>query len=158
MTTTIRPGTMDDYDAMIALIEQIDTQHRKARPDIFQYAEPARERGFFIAWLAAPNKKLLVAEQDGELYGMVMFFVSDTPDIPILKPRTYLFIDLIVVDKDHRGQGVGRALMEAVHEWGEVRNIYEVELGVWLFNEEAMAFYRSLGYEIHYHRMSRGNK
>ena len=50
-------------------------------------------------------------------------------------------------------RGIGRALLEAVHGWAQAKGLSQVELNVWDFNHEAIAFYEHLGYVTASRRM-----
>lgn len=53
----------------------------------------------------------------------------------------------IMVDAAHRGQGVGRALLEAAVAWAEDNAVLEkIGLSVFATNERAIALYHSLGF------------
>jgi ribosomal protein S18 acetylase RimI-like enzyme len=75
--------------------------------------------------------------------------------MPIFVPRRYAVVDGLAVTAAFQHQGVGRLLMDAAHSWAAARGAGAIELNVYAFNETAIAFYRSLGYEIYSVRMSR---
>ena len=52
----------------------------------------------------------------------------------------------LVVDENHRGQGVGALLMEAAEKWARERGCRGVILRSRVMRKEAHAFYRRLGY------------
>lgn len=54
----------------------------------------------------------------------------------------------LVVDAVRRGEGVGRALMEAAERWAADRGYDEVTLRSNVARERAHRFYQSLGYTI----------
>jgi GNAT superfamily N-acetyltransferase len=62
-------------------------------------------------------------------------------------------IDHIVVKQEYRRHGVGKALMEGVHQWAGEMELDRLELSVWNFNKDAQDFYRGLGYEPAFVRM-----
>jgi len=64
-------------------------------------------------------------------------------------------IDSLAVKEGFRRSGVGRALMERAHQWARDKGVTQVELGVWEFNEGAMAFYEKLGYRPASRKMRR---
>ncbi len=153
MTVEIRPATLMDYESICNLIAQIDALHRSPHPDRFREAKPAREKAFLQAWLDDPDKHIWVAENGSGITGVVMFYVRHSPDHPIIVPRRFIQVDVLVVDEHQQRQGIGAALMEAVHQWGRAHHMHDIELAVWAFNEAAIAFYRRLGYEPLYHKM-----
>jgi len=54
----------------------------------------------------------------------------------------------IMVSRAHRGQGVGRALMEAALSWAEANpSVTKIGLSVFADNDAAIGLYRSMGFE-----------
>ena len=52
----------------------------------------------------------------------------------------------VIVRADHRGRGVGRALMNRVIEWAGTAQLGKLALAVYAHNLPAIALYRSLGF------------
>lgn len=79
---------------------------------------------------------VLVAELDGRIVGF---------NACLLRTRTAI-IDLIGVDPETRGKGIGKRLVQAMsaHYAGKADRI---QLGTQLANERSRAFYTSLGFE-----------
>ncbi|WP_147148615.1 hypothetical protein [Reyranella soli] len=56
---------MDDYDALVALFDELDEFQRLARPDVFRrFDGPARTRRQIEEWLTGVGSTVLVAELD----------------------------------------------------------------------------------------------
>ena len=156
MEITIRPATAQDYDDLCRIIEQVDALHRENVPHIFRKADGAvRERAYILALLADEDQGIFVAEVDGQAAGFVHVAVRDTLPIPILVPRRLGFVDNLAVSQHFRRLGIGRALMQEAQRWATERGATEIELNVFEFNESAIAFYRSLGYETFSRRMGK---
>jgi GNAT superfamily N-acetyltransferase len=153
MTVEIRPATLTDYEPICKLMAQIDALHRHTHPDRFREAQPVMEKAFLQSWLDDTDKHIWVAEGNSGIGGMMMFTVRQAPDVPIFVSRTFIQLETLVVDERQQRRGIGRAFMEAVHQWGREHLISDIELVVWAFNEAAIAFYRYLGYEMLYCRM-----
>ena len=59
----IRQATAEDYDALCAIIDEVDTLHRDRMPHIFQKPPgPVRDREYILGLLADENVGLFVAE------------------------------------------------------------------------------------------------
>jgi len=152
----IRKARLDDYGELCALIAEVDELHRNNLPQRFKEPEgPTREWEYFRSLITDESVGFFVAEGEGELVGFVHAVVRDSRNIPILVPRRYAFVDSIAVREELRGTGIGRALMERAHEWAVSKGATGMELNVFEFNEEAVAFYRKLGYRTVCREMSR---
>lgn len=148
---------MSDYDQICALIDQLDSLHRDNLPHILQTCEgPVRPREFLASAIDGEDQEILVTEADCGLIGLAhVRLIDKAQEGPWFVPRTFASIDLLVVDRDHRRQGIARALMDTVHSWAKERGAQTAELNVWAFNKNAQALYKSLGYEPVNIRMSR---
>ena len=57
-----------------------------------------------------------------------------------------ILIDDIYVVPDYRRKGVAKALFNYVKSLAEKEKYEKIDLTVWSFNEEALIFYKSLGF------------
>jgi ribosomal protein S18 acetylase RimI-like enzyme len=148
MDFRIRSAQLKDHATLIALFEEIDRMHRDALPHKFQKAEGfPRSQEYFAELVTNPEGLMLVADKDERPIGLLVALLRQTPDIPIIVPRRLLVIDTLVVDPKYRYKGIGKALMENAHQWGKEKNVQEVQLNVYEFNQDAILFYKTLGYE-----------
>ena len=156
MEVSIRQPTAEDYATLCDLFDEVDALHRDHLPHMFQKPNgPVRERDYYLGLIADENVGLFVAEVSGKPVGFVHAVVRDTPVIPVFVPRRYAVVDSIGVKPEFQGHGIGRMLMGIVHEWAIAKGATSIELNVYEFNETAIAFYQSLGYETLSRRMSK---
>jgi shikimate dehydrogenase len=78
--------------------------------------------------------------------GYVFTQVIERPENPYTYAMRYLLVDQISVNADQRSKGYGEALMQVVFEQAKSLGITRVVLGVWAFNQRAIAFYERLGF------------
>jgi len=150
----VRKASPQDLEDVYAVFSLADTMHREAHPEIFQKPSDISEiKDYLLASIKATDSLVFVAEASGEIIGVIIAEMRQTADISLLVKRTYISIDNLVVAKANREQGVGRALMEKVHKWAKEKNVTEIQLTVWDFNDGAIAFYRKLGYQMLHHCM-----
>ena len=83
----------------------------------------------------------LLAEDDGEPVGFALFFHNFSTFLAL--PGIYLE-DLFVVP-EHRGRGVGRALLKALARIAVERGSGRLEWSVLDWNRDAIGFYERLG-------------
>jgi RimJ/RimL family protein N-acetyltransferase len=100
------------------------------------------ERRYLKALRRYPNAAVLVAEQaDGTIIGRLSL-ARDT------HPASAHVGDIgLMVAKEARGRGVGRALLDAAVEWARGAAIRKLELHVFPWNEPAIQLYERFGFE-----------
>ncbi len=156
MDFSIRQANPEDYGELCEVFAEIDALHREALPDVYRAPDgPARSEEYITSIIADENAALFVAQSDLGIVGLVEISLREPPDISIMVPRRYARIGTLVVKERFRRSGVGRGLMERAHQWAQAKGASQVELGVWEFNEGAIAFYERLGYTTDIRRMRR---
>ena len=165
----IRPAAAGDFEQVGNIFLEELQFHADLLPDRFQVAEPIMTLAWYDEILQNPEKTLLVAEENGScdgaqdrlydgaqdkrIVGQILLNITKTPDDPIIKPRKFVYVDELAVAASHRGQGIGKKLMEAVKAWAKQQGIREIELNVWEENGRAIHFYEKLGYQTIRRRM-----
>jgi diamine N-acetyltransferase len=151
----IREATIDDHPALDALWIEGDLMHHETWPNIFaRPSRTARSPEFVRSSLADPNQKLLVAVVQDRIAGFVRVTLRDRQ--PPFIPVRIGIVEEIVVTAEHRGEGIGSRLMAEAEAWAQNNGADEAWLDVWEFNESAIGFYASLGYETITLRMRKG--
>lgn len=89
---------------------------------------------------------VLVAQEEEKIMGAVCAKIVVTKGIPFLAEKTRLYIATIVVTNSHQRRGIASLLMSHVEEFSQKFNATEVLLEVMSFNQDAIDFYRALGF------------
>ena len=138
---------MADYDAMVALFDELDEFHRQARPDFFRrFDGPARTREQIAQWLVGPGSTVLVAEDDGEVVGLAVLLTRLPSGFAGAVPRKVVELDNLVVREDRRGRSIGHRLLRATMRWARGQGVTHVEVAVHALNRDARRFYGSFGF------------
>ena len=135
MNFTIRKGEKKDMPSVLELIKELAIFEKE--PDAVNITvDDLIENGF----KDNPEFNIFVAENDGEILGMALFYNRfSTWDGPSLHLE-----DLIVSEK-HRGKGIGKALYDKVLEYGLKSGKNRIEWVVLDWNKVAIDFYESTG-------------
>jgi ribosomal protein S18 acetylase RimI-like enzyme len=156
MELTIREAVAADYADICDIFKEADDLHREHLPHIFQKPPgPVREQEYILGLIADENVGLFLAQVGSQVVGLVCVLAREAPAVPILVPRRYANVDSLVVKQSFRRLGIGQALMERAQAWAQAKGLDRIELHVWEFNQEAIAFYEQLGYETISRRMGK---
>jgi GNAT superfamily N-acetyltransferase len=136
MTLNIRPAERGDVPLVADLIRQLAV-FEKLEHDVVLTNE-LLATGLFGA---RPYAEAVIAEEDGLPIGFALFF--HTFSTFLARPGIYLE-DLFVLP-DHRGRGVGRALLGHLAHLALERGCGRLEWAVLNWNLEAIRFYERLG-------------
>ena len=148
----IREMNLNDYEDVRILVKQIHELHLSNRPDIYNDGE-SFPKEYFEKVLSDANNLNYVYVENKKIVGVLNATLQHTNPLPIIKPRTYYFIENIVVDKNHRRKGIAKKLFHYLTLKAKENNIDSIELNVWSFNTEAIKFYESMGMNIKNIRM-----
>jgi GNAT superfamily N-acetyltransferase len=128
---TIRDAEARDADAISALLGQL------GYPATAEALPPRLER------LQIVGDRVVVADLDGAVVGLAQLHVS--PTLEYERPAAKLAA--LVVDASHRGEGVGRALVEAMEAEARARRCELLFLTTAAHREDAHEFYLRVGLE-----------
>ena len=124
---TIRAATPADRESVVALWEAAGL----TRP----WNDPCAD--FDIA-LKNPTSAILLASEGADLRGSVMVGFDGH--------RGWVYY--LATAPDHRGQGIGRQLMQAAEDWLKALGCPKIQLMVRGDNHTARGFYDAIGYEL----------
>ena len=140
MTVRVRPARPDDQPFITAL--GLETALDTVSP-VRALTRPAAEAAFrrLTAFCKErPGSVVFVAEREAERAGFLIL-LTDVPD-DITQERQ-AFVAYVAVSAQARGQGVGRALIQAAIAEGQRRNLPHISLMVSADNQAARALYES---------------
>lgn len=141
----IEPAKLSDMQDIARLYRALNTDMSRLQPEMFRPADGNED--FIRSVLESGSEDILVAREGSRVLGLALVQEKVTPPYPAFIPRRYTYLMDLVVDPDHRGRGIGRALMGAVKDWAESRNAEFIELGVLAQNKDAVRLYESLGFK-----------
>ncbi len=131
MDLTIRDARADDGAAIAALLGQLGYETDAAA------VAPRLER------LVIVGDRLVVAVLEDQVVGLAHLHASPT----IEHERPAAKISALVVDESRRGQGIGRALVDAMEAEARARRCVLLFLTTAARREDAHAFYSRVGLE-----------
>lgn len=134
----IAPITTEEFEQLVPLIAAYQRFYEVAEVD------DERNRGFFRRFLAPSEDGLLLgARSEGRLVGYACLYWHFSS----LEATECVLMNDLFVDESARGQGVGRALIEASAEVARERGVPFVEWSTAPDNHTAQRLYDSTGAE-----------
>ncbi|MBK9138325.1 MAG: GNAT family N-acetyltransferase [Verrucomicrobia bacterium] len=133
---SIRPATERDIPLILRFIRELAEYEKLAQ-------EVAATEALLRAALFGehPAAEALIGSVDGEPAGYALFF----PNFSTFLGRPGLHLEDLYVCPEHRGKGLGLALLRRVAAIAVERDCARLEWSVLDWNEPAIGFYRELG-------------
>ena len=145
--TSIRNATPKDLAAIGRLGALLVRTHYDFDPRRFIAPSPDTEDryGWFLGTqLKKPDVIILVADRDGKVIGYTYSGVEGNDYMALRGPAGVVYD--IVVDPDHRKQGVGRMLLDATLEALKARDVPRVVLSTAERNSDAQRLFERAGF------------
>ncbi len=132
----IRNCTEADAEILVNLVRELAVyekleEHAKATPESFREHLFGPERA----------AEAILAEVDGEAVGFALFFRT----FSTFRGQAGVYLEDLFVKPEHRGLGIGKALLATIAKNVVTRNGGRLEWAVLNWNEPAIGFYRSVG-------------
>ncbi|MGH3022765.1 MAG: GNAT family N-acetyltransferase [Gaiellaceae bacterium] len=137
----VRRATPGDAAALVDLARAVGSEEEGWLIADGDWRTPSEERRYLRSIRRHPHAAVLVAETPAGIVGRLS--VARDPH-----PASEHVADLgLMVAREHRRRGIGRALMAAAEEWAREVGVRKLELHVFPYNVAALALYEGIGYE-----------
>ena len=136
---SIRPATAGDIPDLLRLIRALAEYEKLA--DMAVGTESRMRESLFGA---RPAAEALVAERGARTIGFAIYFTTFSTFL--CKPGLYL--EDLFVEPEHRGSGIGKALLRRLASLAVERGCGRFEWRVLDWNEPSIRFYESLGAKL----------
>ena len=143
---SVRLAKENELERVNELRRQVNDLHVKGRPDIFKPGFPKELSDHVYTIRNDPKQRIVVCERGGLICGFAVLNHITRPETPFMTERDYLDIDEFCVDEAYRRTGVGTELMQFIRSYAEELGFSRIELNMWEFNADALAFYEEIGF------------
>ena len=138
-TITIREIRDEDLERVLEL-------YRESEIGAQESFSPEEALAHLAAFRRYPSYRVFVAEFKGEIAGTYELLIMDNL---AKRGQRSAIVEDVAVTKQHRGRGIGRAMMRHAIELAKEAQCYKLTLSSNLNRDDAHAFYEALGFEKH---------
>ena len=142
----IRMAHEEDLARINELRRQVNDLHSAGKPDVFKAGFSDELRDYIYEIWKDPEKNIVAAELDGRICGYAVLNHINKPENPYMYERDFLDIDEIGVDEAYRRQGIASEMIRFICDYAKEKGFHRVELNMWEFNRDALAFYEAAGF------------
>ncbi len=143
---TVRFAREDELDRVNELRRQVNDLHVAGKPEVFKPGFCDELRDYVHVIWEDPGKEIVVAELDGTIAGFAVLNHIVRPENPFMYERDFLDIDEFCVDEAFRRQGAASAMIRFIRDFAAEKGYRRLELNMWEFNGDALAFYKAVGF------------
>lgn len=136
-----------DAATLVPLNLQVQAVHSAAQPDRYVTdPDPGALAAFLGGWLADPCVTALVAGPPNAPTGYLIYEILDRPETVLRKAECRAVLLHICVDKAHRRNGIGRALIAAFRSRADVRAAATLWTSYAAFSTASDGLMRAMGF------------
>lgn len=143
MDCLIRNAVMEDYKAVLEMMNQVQQMHVSWRSDIYKPNTHMISVDTFSKFIEEDT--LYVAEANGKVIG-IMKIEYHHIETPVHITKNMIYIDTMAVDEKYRGHGVGHKFFETVKVIKMEKGFDGIELQVNAKNKSAYEMYLKCGF------------
>lgn len=145
--TEVRRARENELERVNELRMQVNALHVAGKPEVFKPGFPEELRNYIYAIHKDPEQFITVAVKDGTICGFAVLHHINRPENPFMKERDFLDIDEFCVDEAFRRQGIASEMIRFIREFAKEKGFHRIELNMWEFNQDALAFYEAAGFQ-----------
>jgi PhnO protein len=124
----------EDFSEIFPLLEQL-WSYKKFNKKML--------KRIFISGLNRTQQQYLIAKQGRKILGFAALTITNS----LWDEGNSCYIDALVVDRNHRGRGVGRELMKTITKIAKKKKCKSINFDSALFRKNAHSFYKEQGFK-----------
>lgn len=148
MTTSIRKCTTEDLESLLSISYKTFHETFSAQntaENMKAYSDATYQPEKFQRELENPNSEFFYIYYQDDLAGFLKLNILDAQSEPMGDDA--LEVERIYILNDYQKLGLGKELLDLAFEVAKRLEKKKVWLGVWEYNENALGFYKKIGFE-----------
>src|SRR5437899_6378766 len=133
----IRNASNNDITIILELLYKLGRPKPQKDKDVDEFYN------LVMKYLSDVNKKIIIAEYDNKIAGMVSMVL-----LPRLNRKNLeLYIPELIVEKDYQNKGIGKKLIESCIDFAKKNKCHRIRLESGNQRKGSHLFYKKLGFE-----------
>ena len=149
MSIIVRSARREELERVNELRRQVNDLHVAGRPAHFRPGFGESLQQHVYEQFESDRFGVLVAEVDGAVAGFATVQYVHRPEGPYTLPLDFYHVEEFGVDAPFRRRGVASALVAYMKADARARGFSRIDLDVWAFNDDALAFYEAAGFSTY---------
>lgn len=145
MDVVIEKLKLEDFKEFNALFLEVHMLHAKNRGDIYLETDDLELEKIFEEELVDEKAITLCAKYKNSMVGICLLALKDTGDGKFTRKRSIGYMEVLIVKEDFKHSGIGEMLFNETKRQAIEKGAEHLELMVWEFNTQAIAFYEKQG-------------
>lgn len=151
---TIEIKKTSDTALLAILNHDVQELHHEIEADLFKPHSNDSMKEFFDELLINKNVSAYIAYYNEKAAAYMLLSKIEREENHYRKAYSYVNIEQICVEKDFKGKGVGKALVDFAKDYARELNITRLEMNYWVKNINSGEFFRSQGFETYNERLA----
>ena len=145
----IRFAKADELEQVNIIRKQVHKLHVDGREDFFKFDGWDGIKDVVKDRFDSDDSSVVVACYDSEIAGIAIIQYIHRPETPFRPSHDFVHIEEFCVDGRYRRKGIATSLIEFIKEDASKQGIKKLELNMWEFNNSALKFYESVGFQTY---------
>lgn len=155
MDIQIRHALTDDLNGILRVFQQCADYHAALMPDVYGPVDMEAFKNSILEQMANEDWTHFVAMDNDDVIGYLSLQIRRHRRQYGNKADENGRVDCLVVDENHRHQGIGSRLMGAAEAYLQKQNIHEMTLTVLINNFDAIKCYEKAGFHNYIYSMKK---
>ena len=141
----VRVAKQSEFSRINELRKQVNDLHVEGRPAHFKPGFCEELRNYLQVFFDDPDRAVIVAEHSGEICGFAMVRHVRREETPYRYADAFYEVEEFGVDAAHQRQGIATEMFMFIKADAKLHGFDRIDLNMWEFNENALAFYEAMG-------------
>lgn len=141
----IRLAKNKDFKDILKIFKEVQNLHAENEPNIFKFTAPIDSISF-KEMLKNQEIKIFVSEDNERINGFLIGKIIEMGSNLTLPRKLFAIENLAVLKSEHK-KNIGKSLINAAKSFANKTSCDGLILSVWTFNENAINFYKHLGFK-----------